>query len=210
MINQKITCRALLMVAGLTLTTNLITTAVAGVNDHKIACAGVEKALVDAAMEQARKDATATIAKLDAGDATTLQKFSRWLGSPTPTAIASARAHYERVVTFSGFGGVWCPVANSPEFGWNAGDFAGVHPAAPRDIFFAPQFFEVGATGLDSQASTAMHEALHTVGVLPQGTEQEVYAVPALEALAKQNQAAALRNAQSLEYLTTDLLYGGL
>lgn len=210
MINQKTTCGALPIVAALTLATNLSTIAVAGVDDHKIACAGVEKALVDAAMEQARKDATATIAKLDAVDATTLQKFSRWLGAPTPTAIASARANYERVVTFSGFGGVWCPVANSSEFGWNAGDFAGVHPAALSDIFFAPQFFQLGATGVDSQASTAMHEALHTIGVLPQGAEQEVYSVPALEALAKQNQAAALRNAQSLEYLTTDLLYGGL
>ena len=209
MINQLLPRRESTFVGALVICTVLNTTASAGVDDHKIACGGAEKAQVAAAMEQARKDAIATIEKLDAADPTTLMKFNRWLGAPTPTALATAKAHYDRVVAFSGFGGVWCPVANSAEFGWNVGDFAGVHPDAPSDIFFAPQFFQAGATGLDSQASTALHEALHTVGVLPEGAEQEVYAIPKLEALAKQNQAAALRNAQSFEYLTTDLLYGG-
>lgn len=177
----------------------------AGIDDSKQVCPNSKDMVVKAAFSTSRAELTKVADLLEAAAPETIDKFQRWIGAPSSDRVADVVRILRMAASSSYFQRVWCPNVNSAEFQWVNGDLAGVHPSSSVDIFFAPDFFNLNATGLDSRSSTASHETLHQVGA---DFRPEVYAIPELENLAINSPSNAMRNAQSLEYLVTDLLFG--
>lgn len=177
----------------------------AGIDDSKQVCTPTQDMVIKAAISTSRAELTEAADLLEAAAPGTIEKFQRWIGAPSSDRVADVVKRMRMAAAYSNFQRTWCPNVNSAEFEWANGDLAGVHPSSSIDIFFAPDFFKLNATGLDSQSSTVSHETLHQVGA---DLAPEVYVISELEHLAATSPSKAIRNAQSLEYLVTDLLFG--
>ena len=177
----------------------------ASIDDSKQVCQPPDDTVVKAAFNASQAEIARAADLLEAAAPATIDKFRRWIGAPSSDRVADVVRTLRMAAASSHFQRVWCPNVNSPEFEWVNGDLAGVHPSSSIDIFFAPDFFTLSATGLDSQSSTVSHETLHQVGA---NLSPEIYKKSELEQLATTSPSKAMRNAQSLEYLVIDLLFG--
>ncbi|WP_299938237.1 M35 family metallo-endopeptidase [uncultured Pelagimonas sp.] len=182
-----------------------VSPAIADLNDSKVACSEPKSATISTAFDTSNTEISMAIELLEAAASPTIDKYTRWLGAPSSDVVAGVIEMLQQARAYAGFQQSWCPNSSTSDLSWENGDLAGVHPSSVTDIFFVDDYFDISPTGIDSQSSTVIHEILHQVGA---NLQPEVYLTHELEALAANNPERARRNAQSLEYLVTDLLYG--
>lgn len=177
----------------------------AQIDDQKKACAGGEKAAIDAAVQATKDGLQKTITALKSNATVDQDRYIKWFGAGTPADIKAVISTYETMLPLSIISAYWCPKVNNLAFAWDVGDFAAVDPAAPGAMFFAPDFFTKPLTGANTQAGTVVHELAHQAGAK---LRPEVRGPSAVKSLAKTNPANASRNADNYKYYVEDLLWG--
>ena len=181
----------------------------ADIEEYKTLCTEDEMKVIKESVENSRSEVSKVMILLDSGDSLTIEKFVRWFGSVSSESSKEILDVLSKIHLFSGFQNSWCirPVSKPvpDDFNWAPGDLAGVHPDSTSDIFYAPDYFTLEKTGIDSMSSTVTHENAHQVGV---NYQPEVYKISEVEQLAIDSDVSARSHAQSIEYFVTDTLYG--
>jgi peptidyl-Lys metalloendopeptidase len=120
-----------------------------------------------------------------------LDRYRTWFGPVTHERYQTVRNHYSQIghgaddITYHGD----CD---------KAGVYAYVYPSHPKNMWLCPAFWTAPMTGTDSKAGTLVHEQSHYT--VNGGTQDYVYGQPACKALADDNPAKAIMNADSHEY----------
>jgi hypothetical protein len=159
------------------------------------ACTGDQRATIRRAFVDARQMTNASIASLTLEPEAIRPHLTRFFGTNPPGAIAKnfraisrgldereSRVAYECNRASACRGQTFAYV----RWGGNAREVMG----------FCPAFFRAGRTGQDNQGGIVIHEMSH----LALGTRDHAYQPRGVEALAKDDPAAAQMNADSYEY----------
>jgi len=197
--------KRLLFVASIAATCLSVTSALADLEDEQIPCNASQNAAVEAALVEASLDIEEAANALEVFNDRTRAKFERWFGSSHENAVLEVINIYGDAEANWYEQDLWCPTATrgSPDYDSNA--IAHVYLGADTDIFISPQFFRMNLRGEESQASSVLHELMHSSGA---HLDPESYTVAEAEWLARNNPRDARRNAQNLEYFAIDIVYG--
>lgn len=181
------------------------TPAFANLEDEQIPCNSSQTAAVENALAEASLDIEAAANALEVFNDRTRRKFERWFGSSDENAILEVISIYGDAEANWVDQDVWCPTVSraSPDYDNNA--IAHVYLGADTDIFLSPRFFRMNVRGEESQASSVLHELMHSSGA---DLDPDSYSVGEAEWLARNNPRNARRNAQNLEYFAIDIVYG--
>ena len=171
-------------------------------------CTKDERAEIDAAMAGdellARSDAAAV-----ADDAT----FVRWFGAYSPKSAETVRRTLQAVHDALAGGVVNLRCIREGSDGCERGIYAYVHQVEPYHVHLCPSFrrlpamFDIDAAdpGMENgtREGTIIHEVSHFDIVA--GTQDSCYARSACAAMARQDPASVLRNADSYQYYAEDV-----
>lgn len=177
----------------------------AGLEDEQIPCNASQNAAVEAALVEASLYIEDAANALEVFNDRTRAKFVRWFGSSDENAILEVISIYGDAEANWYAQDLWCPTATrgSPDYDNNA--IAHVYLGADTDIFLSPEFFRMRLQGRESQASSVLHELMHSSGA---HLDPDSYTVGEAEWLAQNYPGDARRNAQNLEYFAIDIVYG--
>ncbi len=197
--------KEMIFIASVVSTCLSFTSAVAGLEEEQIPCNSSQSAAIEAALVEASLDIEEAANALEVFDDRTRAKFERWFGSSNEQAILEVISIYGDAEANWIAQDVWCPAVSrgSPDYDNNA--IAHVYLGADTDIFLSPEFFRMRLRGRESQASSVLHELMHSSGA---DLDPESYSVGEAEWLARTNPGHARRNAQNLEYFAIDIVYG--
>jgi peptidyl-Lys metalloendopeptidase len=159
------------------------------------ACTQDQRATIRRAFVDARQMTNASIAALTLEPEAIRPHLARFFGSNPPGAIAKnfrviSRGLDEREATVT----YECNLEAQCRRGIFA--YAGRSGRGNEVMGFCPTFFRAARTGQDSQGGIVLHEMSH----LALGARDHAYQLPRVEALAKDEPAAAQMNADSYEY----------
>ncbi len=197
--------KKMLFVASVVSTGLSFTSAFADLANEQVACNASQTAAVEAALVEASLDIEEAANALEIFNNRTRAKFERWFGSSDENAILEVISIYGDAEANWYDQDLWCPTVNraSPDYDKNA--IAHVYLGADTDIFLSPKFFRMSLRGEESQASSVLHELMHSSGA---HLDPDSYTVEEAEWLAQNYPGDARRNAQNLEYFAIDIVYG--
>lgn len=156
-------------------------------------CTATQTTTITTAFGSATTLATQSAGYFAAGNADL--RYKTWFGNYDATRYALGKSHFDSLQDAFTNRAVSVNCSCDSKY---ANAFAYVYPADPYKIYVCNAFWSAANTGTDSRSGTLIHEMSHFTAVA--GTLDTAYGQESARALAMNNPAAALTNADSHEY----------